>query len=124
VARHLRPTLPLALVIAVVAACSIIAPASTALRTAPVPATACMDALIGGRLTQHPQSGLGVTSADGQATPVEWPFGYTARNDLERLALVDETGRVVAHEGEEITVGGGFGTQFWHACGPVTIVVP
>jgi hypothetical protein len=83
-----------------------------------------MDALLGGTLTQNPQSGLGVTSADRQSMPVEWPFGYSARSELGRLALVDETGQVVAREGDEISVGGGFGTQFWHACGPVTIDVP
>ena len=82
-----------------------------------------MDALMTGRLTQNPQSGLGITNSDGQATPVEWPVGYTARDDVGRLALVDETGRVVAHEGDEIMVGGGFGRDVWHACGPVSIVV-
>ena len=82
-----------------------------------------MDALMTGRLTQSPQAGLGITSSDGQDMPVEWPFGYTARDDGGRLALVDEAGRVVAHEGDEIMVGGGFGTDVWHACGPVSIVV-
>jgi hypothetical protein len=82
-----------------------------------------MEALMVGRLTQNPQSGLGITSSDGQATPVEWPFGYTARNDVGRLALVDDLGRVVAHEGDEIAVGGGFGTDVWHACGSVSVVV-
>ena len=103
------------------ASCQLVAPSG--LRAAQAPADACMDALISGRLTQHPQSGLGITSSDGQATPVEWPFGYTARNDVGRLALVDETGQVVAHEGDEIMVGGGFGANMWHACGPVSIVV-
>jgi len=93
------------------------------LRTAQAPAQVCEEAVIFGRLTEHPQSGLGITTAEGKAMPVEWPFGYTAREDLGRLALVDETGRAVAHTGDDITVGGGFGTQFWHACGPVSIVV-
>lgn len=100
-----------------VAACSL-APA-VALRTAPAPAQACMDALIGGTLARHPQSGLGITSADGQSTPVEWPFGYTARAEGDRIALLDAEGRVVAREGDQIQVGGGFGTNLWHACGPV-----
>jgi hypothetical protein len=102
--------------------CELVSPAPL-LRTAQAPAQVCDAALMFGTLTEHPQSGLGITSTDGQATPVEWPFGYTAREDLGRLALVDETGRVVAHAGDDVTVGGGFGTQFWHACGPVSIVV-
>jgi hypothetical protein len=80
-----------------------------------------MDALLGGKLTRNPQSGLGVTSRDGQDMIVEWPFGYTALDDEGRIALVDETGTVVAHEGDEITVGGGFGNQLWYACAPVTV---
>jgi hypothetical protein len=112
-----------ALVAIALAGCSILSPA-TGIRTAPAPAQACLAALLGGTLAEHPQSGLGVTSADGQATAVEWPFGYTARNDMGSLLLVDERGRVVAREGDEVSVGGGFGNQFWHACGPVTVSVP
>lgn len=92
-----------------------------ALRTAAVQPQACMDALMGGRLAKHAQSGLGITSADGTSSAVEWPFRYSARVELGRVILVDETGRVVAREGDEITVGGGFGNQFWHACAPVTV---
>jgi hypothetical protein len=80
-----------------------------------------MDALLGGTLARSAQSGLGVTSADGQATAVEWPFGWSASIELGRVALRDETGKVVAHEGDEITIGGGFGNQLWYACGPLTV---
>jgi hypothetical protein len=109
------------LVAVTVAACSLIAPA-VGLRTAPQPPMACMDALATGTLVKHPQSGLGISSGK-ESMPMEWPFGYTAHNEVGRLALVDEAGRVVAHEGDEIMVGGGFGTDVWHACGPVSIVV-
>lgn len=95
--------------------------AAVSIKTAPAVAQACMDALAGGRLAVNNQSGLGITSADGQALAVEWPFGYTARTELGTTVLVDEAGRVVARVGDEITVGGGFGNQFWHACGPVTV---
>lgn len=101
------------------------APASAAqafgIRTAPVEPQACMDALLGGTLARHAQSGLGVASADGQQTAVEWPFRYSARLEGGRVVLLDETGKVVAREGDAITVGGGFGTLFWHACAPVTV---
>jgi hypothetical protein len=60
-----------------------------------------MDALIGGTLVRHAPSGLGIASDDGQATPFEWPFGYTVRDEAGRLALVDETSRVVARERDE-----------------------
>jgi hypothetical protein len=111
-----------------VAACSTAASAAPTtpavapfpLRTAPVQPQACMDALIGGTLARNPASGLGIANAD-EATAVEWPFRYSARSELGRIVLVDETGKVVAREGDEITVGGGFGNQFWHACAPVTV---
>lgn len=115
----------------VVAACSPAAsatptpPSATAqafgLRTAAVDPQACMDALMGGKLAEHAQSGLGITSADGTQSAVEWPFRYSARVEFGRVILLDETGKVVAREGDEITVGGGFGNQFWHACAPVTV---
>jgi hypothetical protein len=91
------------------------------LRTAAVQPQACMDALIVGKLVKHAQSGLGITSADGQQTAVEWPFRYSAWVLNGRIVLLDETGKVVAREGDEITVGGGFGTQLWYACGPVMV---
>jgi hypothetical protein len=82
-----------------------------------------MEALLTGTLVQDPRSGLGVQDAAGAVTPIVWPFGYTARDEVGRLALVDEMGRVVAHEGDQIMVGGGFGIDVWHACGPVSIIV-
>lgn len=91
------------------------------IRTAPVEPQACMDALLGGTLVRHVQSGLGVSS-EGALTAVEWPFRYSARLVDGRVVLFDETGRAVAAEGDEITVGGGFGNQFWHACAPVNRV--
>jgi hypothetical protein len=97
---------------------------AVAIRTAPEVAQACMDALAGGILAANNASGLGINSADGDEMAVEWPFGYTARNNLGTIELLDETGKVVAKDGDEITVGGGFGNQFWHACGPVSVTKP
>jgi hypothetical protein len=103
-------------------------PAATAtafpIRTAAQQPQACMDALLGGRLTKSVASGLSVTSADGASTPVEWPFRYSAVEVAGRVQLLDETGRVVAREGDEINVGGGFGNNVWHACAPVTVTKP
>lgn len=106
-------------VAASVAACSI--GAAVGLKTAPAVNTICMDALLGGTLTRHAQTGLGVTSADGQSTAVEWPFGYTSRQEGTKVALLDEAGKVVAREGDQISVGGGFGDDMWHACGGVFV---
>lgn len=91
------------------------------IRSAGLEPQACMDALIGGTLARSAQSGLGITSADGQAYAVEWPFGWSAWIDLGQVALTDATGKVVAHEGDQITIGGGFGNQLWYACGPLTV---
>lgn len=96
-------------------------PAAFGLRTAPVQPQACMDALMGGRLTRHAQSGLGISAADGTQTAVEWPFRYSAWLVNGRIVLHDETGKEVAREGDEITVGGGLGNALWHACAPVTV---
>ncbi len=98
-----------------------IATPAIAITTAPVANAVCMEALMSGRLTRDARTGLGVTASDGQQMAVEWPFGYSARNDGGRLALVDDTGKVVAREGDEIQVGGGFGNLMWHACGPVSV---
>lgn len=108
-------------IVTALAACTDASAPGVQLRIAPVPAAACMDALIGGTLARNAQSGLGIISADGRATAIEWPFGYGAWIELGRVVLGDETGKTVAREGDEITVGGGFGKQFWFACGPVTV---
>jgi hypothetical protein len=91
-----------------------------AIKTAPVQPQACMDALLGGKLTRNPGSGLGVTNG-AESMVVEWPFRYSAIEVDGRVLLKDETGKIVAGEGDEINVGGGFGNQVWHACGPVTV---
>lgn len=120
----LRRLVAASLLVATVGACGTTVPVGggpVTIKTAPRVADACMDALLGGTLAINNQSGLGVTSPGGETMAVEWPFGYTARNEGGRAVLLDETGKVVAKVGDEITVGGGFGTQFWHACGPVTV---
>jgi hypothetical protein len=91
------------------------------IRTAAVEPQACMDALMGGTLVRSAQSGLGIRSADGRVTAKEWPFRYGAAIEGGRVALFDETGKIVAREGDAITIGGGFGSQLWYACGPVTV---
>lgn len=120
-----------ALLVVAVAACgspAVTSPAAATgsaiefgIRTAAQQFDACMDALMSGTLARHPQSGLGIAN-EGEQTPVEWPFRYSARVIEGRVILLDETGKAVAAEGDAITVGGGFGNQFWHACAPVNRV--
>jgi hypothetical protein len=94
-----------------------------ALRTSPVASQACMDALVSGVLARDARSGLGIATAGGGATAVEWPFGYSARDEGDRIALVDENGKVVAREGDQVEVGGGLGNDdVWFACGGVKVV--
>lgn len=74
-----------------------------------------------GSLERHPLSGLGISTADS-ATPVEWPFGYSARIVASSVVLLDGTGKVVAREHDRVHVGGGLGAgSIWFACGDVTV---
>jgi len=100
--------------------------AAFAIRTAAAPPQACMDALISGRLVQHPASGLGIGIAGSPALPVEWPFNWSARVEAGRVVLLDDTGKIAAREGDEVQMGGGQGAlpglnAIWFTCGPVTV---
>ena len=100
--------------------------AAFAIRTAAAPPQACMEALVTGRLIQVAASGLGLGLVGSPALPVEWPFGWSARVESGRIALLDEKGRVVAREGDQVEMGGGQGAlpglnAIWFTCGPVTV---
>jgi hypothetical protein len=112
----------LALVSFLVGAC-----APVTIRTPAQEPQACMDALMGGILAKQAQTGLGIADQDGAVIPVEWPFGYSARMEGAKIALMDASGVVVAREGDRIQVGGGMGPRpapnaVWFACGPVQVV--
>ena len=112
------------LVLVVAAGCSVVAP-PVALRTAIAPSDICMMALMTGTLARNAETGLGVAGPDAQSVGVEWPFGYAAGNELGKLVLVDASGRVLAREGDEISLGGGLGADdVFIACGGVTVVKP
>lgn len=85
---------------------------------------ACMAALRTGTLVRHPQTVVGLRD-DGGVIGVIWPFGYSARDDGGRLAVVDGSGKVLAHEGDLVSVGGGFAgdESTWTACGGITAVM-
>lgn len=90
---------------------------SAGIKTASQPSEACMMALLSGTLVEDPRSGLAVSDGQGNITPVEWPYGYSARNELSTIVLVDERGQAVAREGDQVQLGGGLGNELWHACG-------
>jgi hypothetical protein len=72
------------------------------------------------RLWRRGRALLGLTSPNSPPVVVEWPFRYSAREENGRVALLDETGTVVALEGEMVQMGGGMGQQnIWFTCGPV-----
>jgi hypothetical protein len=109
----------LALLVVVVGGCSV------QLKTAAAPVQACEDALGSGRLVANAQSGLGFADPAGAATPILWPFGYSARRGVSGLEILDETGVVVAREGDFVQAGGGTGNDgFFAVCAGSVQVVP
>lgn len=81
----------------------------------------CEMALLEGTLALDPRTELGVAAADGTTVwAVRWPFGWRAL-ETTPVALVDADGKIVAHVGDHISMGGGFGNDnVFHAC-PVGI---
>ena len=69
----------------------------------------CDAALISGVLARSQATGFGILGSDGGVQPVIWPFGFTMRQDLTTVVLIDATGRTVAREGDRIEAGGGAG---------------
>lgn len=109
----------LALLVVVIAGCS-----PAALKVASVPQSACDDALGSGQLVTNAQSGLALSTA-GQILPVLWPFGYSARRGATGLDLLDESGKVIAHEGDFVQAGGGTGNDgLFAVCAGSVKVVP
>jgi len=116
-----RAVIAIGVVVLAVAACT-----QLVLRTAPGPATACDAALTAGQLVSSRESGLALRPADGSPNiPVTWPFGYSAGGFVGSLELRDETGHVLAHEGDFVQVGGGLGgDDSWVACAGTISVIP
>lgn len=126
---------PLPLLLAIVSACAsnpapTSAPSSGAidLRSRPqLTPAACMAALTQGTVVRDARSGLGLRDATGHVQQVIWPIGYAGRDDGGRVALIDGSGRIVAHEGDRVSIGGGeFGADdAWLACdGTVQVLAP
>ena len=115
-----------AVIVAAALAFVVVACNQLVLRTAPAPATACDAAITAGRLVSSRESGLALGPAGGGPNiPVTWPFGYSAGGFVGTLELRDETGRVLAREGDFVQVGGGMGgDDSWVACAGSVSVIP
>ncbi|TAK02815.1 MAG: hypothetical protein EPO36_00900 [Chloroflexota bacterium] len=91
--------------------------------TADRPAQACMDALITGVLVPHAAWGIALqTPGTGELNRPIFPFGYSAVVNGDRLALLDEQGRLVARTGDLIQSGGGSIDGSVLLCGGITVV--
>src|SRR4051794_32106043 len=97
-ARALRISAVAVLTAAMLAACG----TPLALRTEQAKASDCDLALLGGELVTSAKSGLAVRGPD-TITEVIWPFGYTASRETTGVVLRDDTGKIVAHEGQRVT---------------------
>ena len=102
------------LVAVTLAACA--GPAPTDLISVPTSAPAplfgpaeCPAADLQGELVADDESGFVVARVDGVSSAVTWPHGYVAR-DAPRRELLDDSGRVVAREGDFVALGGGEGS--------------
>ena len=71
---------------------------------------ACMTALLEGTLVLDVRSGLGVMGDGGPVIPVQWPNGWRGVA-TSPVALVDADGKVIAHVGDHLSMGGGFGVD-------------
>ena len=110
--RRMAPALLALALGAALAACG----TPVALRTATAKVDACDMALLAGELVVSAQGGLAVRNAE-QVTEVLWPFGYSATHETTGLVLRDATGKIVAHEGQRVTMGGGGGANgLFNAC--------
>ena len=57
-----------------------------------------------GMLVRHPDWGAGLQDREGALLEVIWPTDYIARDEDGRLAVIDGTGAVIAHEGDLVEI--------------------
>jgi hypothetical protein len=122
-ARGLRSR-PWALAVALLlCACDLIADATPAPSDPAGTPAECPGALLEGELIRDDASGFLVRHAEGFVTPIVWPAGYTVR-DADARELLDPSGAVVAREGDEVALGGGFteGDTAFIVCGPFEVI--
>jgi hypothetical protein len=83
----------------------------------------CLLAEVSGVVAVDPEVGVGLRDDEGKIHRTLWPYGFTSYRILGGVTIVDDKGRVVAGEGDEIATAGftdDFGVR--HPCGPIKIV--
>ena len=99
-------------------------PGEVALKTQPA-GSICMNALAVGVLAVDSESGVGLQAPGGATRPLVWPAGWTARQDGGAIAIIDANAAIVAHVGDTVTIGGGYGADAdWFVCPPVQVIGP
>jgi hypothetical protein len=92
------------------------------------PNSGCPAALLTGTLVAHREWGIAAMAGSGQVERIVWPNGYYGLEIDGRVALLNESNRVVALVGDRIEAGGGYapyGTDdLFHVCGSLEVVAP
>jgi len=85
----------------------------------------CPAALLEGTLVRDADGGIGVLQPEVDVVyPVEWPNGWSVRDEAGVRQLVDGSGRVVGGEGDHFSAGGGFTpgpNEVFEPCGGIEI---
>ncbi|HEX2755540.1 MAG TPA: hypothetical protein VHM48_08755 [Candidatus Limnocylindrales bacterium] len=90
----------------------------------------CLDAPVGGRVITSQRWGIAIADETGRVSKLFWPNGVHGQMDGDRVALVDGSGRLVAHVGDTIRSGGGFigangdPDNTMMVCGEIRAIVP
>lgn len=74
------------------------------IRTRSQPDDVCLQARVGGILFADPTYGLAFENRGAI-----WPFGFSARRESGVIVLLDQEGRAIAREGDNIEAAGGNG---------------
>lgn len=86
------------------------------------PGEGCQAARISGKLVVDSETGLGLMR-NGSTRAVKWPNGFSARRDENGIVLLDRTGGVLAHEGDDVAMDGVKDADFDYPCWEPNLVV-
>jgi hypothetical protein len=79
------------------------------------PFDACILRQVGGILVADSTWGLALRS-NHMVEGVKWPFGWSARREAGGIALIDRSGRIVAQEGQHVSMAGGHTRDYVFVC--------
>lgn len=79
---------------------------------------ACPAALLTGTLVAQDHELVIQRDEPGQFERVDWPVGYSTREDSGSVVLIDASGSIKARPGQRIALGGGESSSgTWKVCG-------